>query len=68
MVGNLIKGPNRCYVDIWLPDTGTAIELKYLTRTGVIIQGDEEFRLRDQSTRTWGATVSAWTLPGWRES
>ena len=32
-VGNLIEGPDRRYVDIWLPDTGTAIELKYLTRS-----------------------------------
>ena len=31
-VGNLIEGPDRRYVDIWLPDCGTAIELKYLTR------------------------------------
>ena len=31
-VGNLIEGPDRRYVDICLPDSGTAIELKYLTR------------------------------------
>ena len=53
-VGNLIEGPDRRYVDIWLPDSGTAIELKYLTRTGVIAQGDEEFRLRDQSAQDAG--------------
>ncbi len=53
-VGNLIEGLDRWYVDIWLPDTGTVIELKYLTRTGVVVQGDEEFRLRDQSARDLG--------------
>ena len=53
-VGNLIDGPDRRYVDIWLPDSGTAIELKYLTRTAVIVQGDEEFRLRDQSAQDLG--------------
>lgn len=53
-VGNLIDGPDRRYVDIWLPDSGTVIELKYLTRTGVIVQGDEEFRLRDQSAQDLG--------------
>ena len=53
-VGNLIEGPDRRYVDIWLPDSGTAIELKYLTRSGVIVQGDEEFRLRDQSAQDLG--------------
>ena len=25
-VGNLIKGPDTCYVDIWLPDSRTGIE------------------------------------------
>lgn len=53
-VKNLIEGPARRYVDIWLPDTGTAIDLKYLTRSGAIIQGDEEFRLRDQSAQDLG--------------
>ena len=48
-VGNLIEGPDRRYVDIWLPDTGTAIEIKYLARAAVIVHRDEEFRLRDQS-------------------
>ncbi len=47
-VGNLIDGPDRRYVDVWLPDSKTAIELKYLTRTAVIVHEDEEFRLRDQ--------------------
>ena len=53
-VGNLIEGPDRRYVDIWLPDSGTAIELKYLTRTAVIVHDDEEFRLRDQSAQDLG--------------
>ena len=53
-VGNLIEGPDRRYVDIWLPDSGTAIELKYLTRAGVITHEDEEFRLRDQSAQDAG--------------
>ena len=53
-VGNLIEGPDRRYVDIWVPDCRTAIELKYLTRTGVIAHGDEEFRLRDQSAQDAG--------------
>ena len=53
-VGNLIEGPDRRYVDIWLPDSRTAIELKYLTRAAVIVQGDEEFRLRDQSAQDLG--------------
>ena len=38
-VGNPIKGPDQRYVDTWLPDSNTGIELKYLTRTGVISQG-----------------------------
>ena len=50
-VGNLIGGPDRRYVDVWLPDSRTAIELKYLTRTAVIVQEDEEFRLRNQSAQ-----------------
>ena len=29
-VGNLIEGPDRRYVDIWLPDSRTASELKYV--------------------------------------
>ena len=41
-------------MDIWLPDTRTAIELKYLTRKAVIVQGDEEFQLRDQSAQDAG--------------
>ena len=53
-VGNLIDGPDRRYVDIWLPDSKTAIELKYLTRTAMIVHGDEEFRLRDQSAQDVG--------------
>ncbi len=54
MVGNLIEGPGRRYVDIWLPDYGTAMELKYRTRAGAMVQGDEEFRLRDQSAQDLG--------------
>ena len=50
-VGNLIEGPDRRYVDVWLPDSGTAVELKYLTRAAVIVQDDEEFRLRHQSAQ-----------------
>ena len=53
-VGNLIEGPDRRYVDIWLPDSRTAIELKYLTMAAVIVQGDEEFSLRDQSAQDLG--------------
>ena len=53
-MGSLIEGPDRRYVDTWLPDSGTAIELKYLTRTAVIVHGDEEFRLRDQSAQDVG--------------
>ena len=53
-VGNLIEGPDRRYLDIWLPDYRTAIELKYLTRTAVIVHGDEEFRFRDQSAQDLG--------------
>ena len=50
-VGNLIEGPDRRYVDTWLPDSRTAIEIKYLTRTGVITHWDEEFRLKNQSAQ-----------------
>ena len=53
-VGNLLSGPDRRYVDIWLPDSRTTIELKYLTRTGVVVHGDEEFRLRNQSAQDLG--------------
>ena len=53
-VGNLIEGPDRRYVDIWLPDSRTTIELKYLTRAAVIVHEDEEFRLRDQSAQDTG--------------
>ena len=53
-VVNPLPGPDRRYVDVWLPDSGTAIELKYLTRRAAIVQGDEEFRLRDQSTQDLG--------------
>ena len=53
-VGNLIEGPDRHHVDIWLPDRGIAIELKHLTRMGVIIHEGEDFRLRDQSAQDAG--------------
>ena len=53
-VGNLIDGPHRRYVDIWLPDSRTAIVLKYLTRAAVVIHEYEEFRLRDQDARDAG--------------
>ena len=53
-VGNVIDGPDRRYVDIWLPDSGTAIELKYRTRTAVIVHEKEKFRLRDQSAQDLG--------------
>ena len=53
-VGNLLPGPDRRYVDIWLPDSRTAIELKYVTRAAVIVHEDEEFRLRDQSAQDLG--------------
>ena len=53
-VGNLIDGPDRRYVDIWLQDSKTAIELKYLTRTAVIVYRDEEFRLKDHSAQDAG--------------
>ena len=50
-VGNLIEGPDRRYVDIWLPGSETAIELKYVTRAAGILHLGEEFRLRDQSAQ-----------------
>ena len=50
-VGNLIDGPDRRYVDVWLPDSRTAIELKYLTRAATVLHEDEEFRLRNQSAQ-----------------
>ena len=47
-VGSLIEGPDRRYVDVWLPNSGSAIELKFLTRAAVILHQHEEFQLRDQ--------------------
>ena len=41
-------------MDIWLPDRGIAIELKHLTKMGVIIHEGEDFRLRDQSAQDAG--------------
>ena len=51
-VGNLLPGPDRRYVDIWFPDTRTAIELKYRTTPATIQVEGEEFDLRRQ-----GATL-----------
>ena len=51
-VGNLLPGPDRRYVDIWLPDSRTAIELKYRTTPATICLNDEEFDLKGQ-----GATL-----------
>ena len=53
-VGNLIDGPDRRYVDMWLPGSRTAIELKYPTRGAVVLHEEEEFRLRDQDARDAG--------------
>lgn len=38
-------------LDIWVPDIGTAIELKYLTRKLNAKEGNESFALRDQSAQ-----------------
>ena len=53
-VGNVIEGPDRRYVDIWLPDHRTAIELKYPTRPAVIHYEGEEFDLKDHSAQDLG--------------
>ena len=53
-VGNLIDGPDRRYVDMWLPDSRTAIKLKYPTREAVVLHEDEEFRLRNQDAQDAG--------------
>lgn len=53
-VGNLIEGPDRRYVDIWLPDSKTAVEIKYKTEAGVIVHQDEEFQLKNQSAQDGG--------------
>ena len=51
-VGNLIEGLDRRYVDIWFPDSGTAVELKYRTTPAAIRLDDEYFNLKGQ-----GATL-----------
>ena len=52
-VGNLIEGLDRRYVDIWFPDSGTAVELKYRTAPAAIRLDDEHFDLKEQ-----GATLN----------
>ena len=51
-VGNLLPGPDRRYVDIWLPDSRIASEPKYRTTPTTIRLDDEEFDLKGQ-----GATL-----------
>ena len=50
-VGNLIEGPDRRYLDIWRPNSGTAIELKYVNRAAAVVHDNEEFQLTDQSAQ-----------------
>ena len=45
-VGNLIEELDRRYVDIWFPDSGTAVELKYRTAPAAIRLDDEHFDLK----------------------
>ena len=42
------------YLDIWLPDGGIAIELKYKTRRRDLTIGGEAFQLREQSAHDCG--------------
>jgi hypothetical protein len=51
-VGNLVEELDRRYVDIWFPDSGTAVELKYRTTPAAIRLDDEYFNLKGQ-----GATL-----------
>ena len=44
----------RMYLDLWLPDIGVALELKYLTRKLAFEHGDESFALTDQEARDQG--------------
>ncbi len=44
----------RRYLDIWLPDEGIAIELKYPTRNLKLRQRGESYSLRDQSAQDLG--------------
>lgn len=41
----------RIYVDLWLPMSNAAVELKYLTRRRVVEIGGERFALRDQGAQ-----------------
>ena len=41
----------RIYVDLWLPSTNVAVELKYLTRGLIVSQKGERFALRDQGAQ-----------------
>ena len=44
----------RVYLDIWLPDVGVAIELKYPTSGLTVNHGDELFALRNHGTPDLG--------------
>lgn len=44
----------RSYLDIWLADTGVALELKYKTRALTTEIDEERFDLRDQSAQNHG--------------
>ena len=53
----LVELPNqgkRIHLDLWLPDSNVAVELKYLTRRLEHEHDGERFVLRDQSARTHG--------------
>lgn len=45
---------DRTYLDIWLPDSGTAIELKYFTRKLDSSVDGESFFLKDQGAQDLG--------------
>ena len=53
-VGNLIEGADRRYLDIWLPDFRTGIELKYRTIPATVQIGEEEFDLKKQGATLLG--------------
>ena len=38
-------------MDIWRPNSGTAIELKYVNRAAAVVHDNEEFQLTDQSAQ-----------------
>ena len=44
----------RMYLDLWLPDIGVAVELKYLTRKLEVERNGESFALRDQGAQDLG--------------